>query len=145
MSNNSVGSCNAFHQSSRNVFGGFGGILLEPNTSRLSSRSLSSPDNPFSSLTFNFFATYKCNYVINLNPMINEKLFSKFTVLTSLLPPSSLTFSAPRWPRSSISSRSCLRLIPKFPDFSLFSLLSEAVDAIECALSPLSLKFQLGM
>ena len=41
-----VTSCSASHTNSRNVFGGRGGIVLEPNTSRRCSKSPLSPLKP---------------------------------------------------------------------------------------------------
>ena len=42
----SVMSCRASHTNSRKVLGGFGGIMLDPNTSRRPSKSALSPRRP---------------------------------------------------------------------------------------------------
>ena len=72
---------------SKKVLGGFGGIVLDPNTSCLCSKSLFSPLSPEASEVFSFRAI-------------------------SWTPPKSCTFWTPSAPRLSMSSLSCLRVTP---------------------------------
>ena len=71
----------------RNVFGGLGGIVFDPNTSLRCSRSLRSPARPELGLVLSLRAT-------------------------SELPPRASIFWTPSCPRCSMSSRSCLRVTP---------------------------------
>jgi len=84
----SVISCKASQTNWRNVLGGFGGIVLDPNTSLLASRSDLSPRVPCSSDVLRAFSSPR-------------------------RPPISLSFWTPSAPRNSINSRSCLSDTPK--------------------------------
>merc|ERR1719414_830915 len=97
----SVMSCKASHTNWRKVLGGLGGMMLEPNTSRLASKSDLSPRRPISSDVFRF-----------------ER--------SPLMPPRSLSFWTPSGPRYSIRSRSCLSETPKREVAAMVRLLYDA-------------------
>ena len=63
-----VTSCNASHTNSRNVFGGRGGIMLEPNTSRRCSKSPLSPLKPIRNkniAVLSYYINMSCNVCLS--------------------------------------------------------------------------------